>query len=125
MYSFITEESHESENLKGINKNVVDDELKHEDYKNVLFNRSYLRHEMNRTQSKDHNLGPYRIIFLSFYNDKKYILEDGYIRLSHFHKLALVRTAILFSFFPRYNIYHFLCCSTIHKRRLFSQENGK
>ena len=52
MYSFITEESHESENLKGINKNVVDDELKHEDYKNVLFNRSYLRHEMNRTQSK-------------------------------------------------------------------------
>ena len=33
---------------KKINKNVVDDELKYEDYKNVLFNRSYMRHEMNR-----------------------------------------------------------------------------
>ena len=29
-------------------KNVVDDELKHKDYQNVLFNRSYMRHEMNR-----------------------------------------------------------------------------
>ena len=39
---------------KRINKNVVDDELKHKDYKNFLFIRSYLRHEMNRIQSKNH-----------------------------------------------------------------------
>ena len=44
------------------------------------FNRSYMRHEMNRNQTKDHNMGSYRIneIYFSSYDDKKYILEDGY-----------------------------------------------
>ena len=28
----------------GINKNIIDDELKYEDYKNVLPNRSHIRH---------------------------------------------------------------------------------
>ena len=57
---------------KGINKNV-DDELKYEDYKNVLFNRPCMRHEMNRIQSNDHSIGSYRInkISLSFFDDKK------------------------------------------------------
>ena len=31
-------------------KNVVDDELKYDDYKNILFNRPYMRHEMNKIQ---------------------------------------------------------------------------
>ena len=46
---------------KGINKKVADDELKYEDCKNVLFSRSYVRHEMNTIQGKDHNIGPYKI----------------------------------------------------------------
>ena len=50
-----TEDNHESKKSKAIKKNVVNDELKYEDYKNVLFNRSYTRHEMNRIQSKDHD----------------------------------------------------------------------
>ena len=43
---------------------------------------------MNRTQSKNHNIRSYRIfkISLSSYDDKKYILKDGYGRFSHFHK---------------------------------------
>ena len=46
---------------------------------------------MNRSQSskiKDHNIGSYKTnqISLSSCNDKKYILEDGDSRLSHFHK---------------------------------------
>ena len=39
MYTFITEDNHESKKAKGI----IDDELKYEDYKNALFNRSYIR----------------------------------------------------------------------------------
>ena len=39
MYTFITEDNHESKKAKGI----IDDELKYEDYKNALFNRSYMR----------------------------------------------------------------------------------
>ena len=90
MCTFIKEDNHESKKAKGINNNVVDDELKYEDYKNVLFNRSYTRHEMNGIQIKDHNIGSYRIneISLSSYNYKKYMLKDGYSRFLHFHKFA-------------------------------------
>ena len=57
MCSFITEENQKSEKTKAINKNAVDDELNSEDYKKFLSNRSYIIHEMNRIQSKNHNKG--------------------------------------------------------------------
>ena len=86
MHIFTTKDNHESKKAKGINKNIDDDELKHEDYKIFWFNRSYMRHKINRTQAKiiiqdciD------LIIFLSSYHDENYILKDGYNRLSHFH----------------------------------------
>ena len=64
--------------------------LKYEDYKNVFPNKSYMRHKMNRNQSKIHNIGSYIInkIYFSFYDDKKYILKDGYSRLSPIHKFS-------------------------------------
>ena len=39
-----------------------------------LKKKEYIRHEMNRIQSKCHNIGSYRInkISLSSYDDKKY-----------------------------------------------------
>ena len=63
--------------VKGINKNFVDDELKYEDYKNIFFNRSYMKHEMNRIQSKNHSIGLYRInkISLSSHDDKNIYLK--------------------------------------------------
>lgn len=41
-------------NLKKIciNKNAVDDKLEYEDYHNALFNRSNMRHEMDRIKIK-------------------------------------------------------------------------
>ena len=47
MYTFITVDNNESKKSKGIRENDVDDELKYEDYKYVLFSRSYMRNEMN------------------------------------------------------------------------------
>ena len=47
-YTFITKYNHDCKKERGINKNVADDELKYENYKNVLFNSSYMRHEINR-----------------------------------------------------------------------------
>ena len=65
MYTIIIEWNHESEKSKGINKNVIDDELKYEDYENVLINRSNIRHEV-------------------------YIIhKDVYNKLSHFNKSIL------------------------------------
>ena len=45
---------------------------------------------MTRTQSKDHNIVSFIINKISSfsYNDKTYILADGYSRLSHYHKSA-------------------------------------
>ena len=47
--TFITEDSHESKKAKDINKNAVDGKLKYEDYKTVLFSRTYKTHEMNKS----------------------------------------------------------------------------
>ena len=38
MYTSITKDNQESTKIKSVNKNVVDNELKYEDYKNVLSN---------------------------------------------------------------------------------------
>ena len=40
MHTFITEDNYESKKAKGINKVIIHDELKYEDCKNILFNRS-------------------------------------------------------------------------------------
>ena len=74
MYTFVTEENHESKKVKGINGNVVDDELKYEDYISNLLDGSYMRHEMNRIQNKDYDMGSYTVdrnSSLSSYDDKK------------------------------------------------------
>ena len=34
--------------------------IKYEDFKNVLSNKSYTKYEMNRIQSKDHDIRSYR-----------------------------------------------------------------
>ena len=60
MYAFITEGKHESKRAKHTDNNVVYNDLKYENQKNVLFNRSYMRHEMKRIQSKGHNIESYR-----------------------------------------------------------------
>ena len=56
MFTFITEDNHDSKNAKDINENAVDDELKYEAYKNVLFHRSCMGHRINKIQSKYHNI---------------------------------------------------------------------
>ena len=45
-------DNYESKMAKRINKNVGDGELKYEDCKNLLFNRSYMK-------SKDYDMGSY------------------------------------------------------------------
>ena len=74
MYTYITEDEHECKKAKSINNIIVDDALKYEKYKNILFNATYMNHEMNRIQRKNHHSGTYTINKISFscYNDKNY-----------------------------------------------------
>ena len=48
------------EKQKALIKMLLKALIKYEDYKNVLSNKSYTKHEMNRIQSKDHDIRSYR-----------------------------------------------------------------
>ena len=57
-------------------------------FKDVLFNKKIIRHNMKRIQSKKHKLGTYEIgkILLSCFDNKRYVLGDGIYTSSDFHK---------------------------------------
>ena len=55
MYSFSID-NNEHKKAKGVNKNVVAT-ISHYEYQNVLLNKKFIRHLMNRVQSKDHRIG--------------------------------------------------------------------
>ena len=48
----ILKDNHESNKAKCIYKNNVHDELKYQDYKNIYFKISYMRHEMNSSKQR-------------------------------------------------------------------------
>ena len=47
-----------------------------------------IRHNMKRIQSKLHRIGTYDVgkIFMYFFDDKRYILDDCINSLTYFHK---------------------------------------
>ena len=47
-----------------------------------------MRHSMKKIQSKLHGIGTYDVckMFLSCFDDKRYILGDGINNLAYFHK---------------------------------------
>ena len=53
-----------------------------------FFDKKVVGHSMKRIQSKLHNIGTYNVfkISLSFFDDKRYPLEDGINTLAYFHK---------------------------------------
>ena len=57
-------------------------------FKDVLFNKKNIKHKVKRFQSKKHKLGTYEINTksLSYFDDKRYVLDDGIYTLKYFHK---------------------------------------
>ena len=53
-----------------------------------LFNKNIIRHKMRRIQSKNNKLATYEIdkIYLSCFDDKRYVVDDGIHTLAYFHK---------------------------------------
>ena len=56
MYSYLVDDNSEHKKTKSVNKNVA---ISNNEYTDVLLNKKYLRHSMNRIQSKDHRIGTY------------------------------------------------------------------
>ena len=60
MYSLLVDNSSEYKKAKGVSKNVAAT-ISHNEYKNVLFNKKYLRYSMSRIQRKVHKIATYEI----------------------------------------------------------------
>ena len=78
IYSYLVNDNSEHKKTKGLNRNVVAT-ISHNEYKDVLLNKKFLRHLMNRIQSKKHKIGTCEIdkISLSCFDDKIYIQNNG------------------------------------------------
>ena len=59
MYSYIKNYEIGGKTAKGIKKNIIANNIKHEDYKNVLLNEKQSRHKMKTVRSNRHQLGSY------------------------------------------------------------------
>ena len=84
MYSYIKENEKYCCKAKGIKTNVVAKEIKHNNYVEILFNKSRNLYKMNRIRSEK-LINTYEVnkIGLSYYDDKRYILDDGITTLAY------------------------------------------
>ena len=87
MYSYIKEDNKVEKTAKGIKKNIIKGNIKHEDYKNVLIKNEQMQHRMKTIRSERHQLKSYEInkISLSCFDDKRYIAEDGINSFAYGH----------------------------------------
>ena len=67
---------------------VVSISTEFDKFKDVLFNKKVIRHKMKKNQSRKHKSGTRGIdkIYLSCFDDKRYVLDDGIRTLVYFHK---------------------------------------
>ena len=79
MYSYVKDNLKEERTAKGIKKNVIKNNIKHEDYKKTLLKEEQMHHKMKTIRSNKHQLGSYEInkVSLSCFDDKRYIHNNG------------------------------------------------
>ena len=87
LYSCIKSDEKGGKTAKGIKKNVIKNNIKHEDYKNVLLNNEQLHHKMKTIRSQKHQLGSYEInkVSLSCFDDKRHIHDNGISSYTYRH----------------------------------------
>ena len=87
MYCYAKDNEKGGKTAKGIKKNVIKNNIKHEDYKNVLLNNEQLHHKMKTIRSQKHQLGSYETnkVSLSCFDDKRYIHDNGISSYAYGH----------------------------------------
>ena len=87
MYSYIKDNQKEARTAKGIKKVVIKNNIKHADYKEVLFNNKQIHHTMKTIRSSNHQLGSYELnkVSLSCFDDKRYIANNGIKSFAYGH----------------------------------------
>ena len=79
MYSYLKDTDECGKTAKGIKKNIIKKDIKHENYKDVLFNNEQVYHKMKTIRSNNHKLGSYETnkISISCFDDKRYLHDNG------------------------------------------------
>ena len=87
MYSYIKDNDQNNKTTKGIKKIVIQKNIKHEDYKQTLFNNRQMYHSMKTIRSNLHQLGSYELnkVSLSCFDDKRYIHKNGITSYAYGH----------------------------------------
>ena len=69
----------EMKKAKGVKKNVVKQQIKHQLYKDCLFKKKKFMHSMKSIRSEKHELFTIKQTknSLSYYYDKRYLLQEG------------------------------------------------
>ena len=89
VYSYMKDNQTGGKTAKGIKKNVIKNDIKHENYKQTLLENKQMYHKMKTIRSRNHKLGSYEInkVSLSCFDDKRYILENGIKSYAYGHYL--------------------------------------
>ena len=89
MHSYIKDNQKGGKTAKGIKKNIIKNDINHENYKQTLFENKQMHHKMKTIRSKNHQLNSYEInkVSLSCFDDKRYILENGIESYAYGHYL--------------------------------------
>ena len=87
MYSYVKDNERTARTAKGIKKQVIIKDIKHEDYKEVLFNNKQMHHTIKTIRSNNHQLGSFELnkISLSCFDDKRFIHENGITSYAYGH----------------------------------------
>ena len=87
MYSYMKDNQKGGKTAKGIKKNIIKNDIKHENYKEVLFNNKQMYHTMKTIRSNLHQLGSYELnkVSLSCFDDKRYIHNNGMASYAYGH----------------------------------------
>ena len=81
----------EKRTAKGIVKNVIEKELKHEIYKNILKTGDKMYSDMKVIRSEKHEIYTMNLrkVSLSAYDDKRYIKNDGVSSYAYGHYMTI------------------------------------
>ena len=87
MYSMKLDDGSEKKTAKGIVKNVIKNNLKHENYKQILETGERMNSSMKMIRSFDHDVYTVNVIkvSLSAYDDKRFIQDDGITSYANGH----------------------------------------
>ena len=87
LYSYIMEEGEENKKCKGVKKQVVEENITHEDYKTCLLTGKEILRKQNILRSYDHEVYTEEVnkIALSAADDKRYLLKESFDTLAWGH----------------------------------------